>query len=487
MKKIKRNLLNVLPTLIIIIGTILVILFSKGWRIDIKEKTVVNTGILDISSNPKGATLLLDDKVKGLTPVVVDSLPPRKYKVELRKENYSSWQKEVEIAEGTVLKIETNLFEENTKVIQTSDIPLEKIYFSQNGSEALIVSLRNGQQGIWKTQLDPIRLLFKKTPTKVANLYEPKLYDLLTSFYNFNISPNFSKAILCVKQENGSNSNRCFLLDLESSESNITEISEYITDINFAWSQDDKYLFGNNQSFFSFNIETFQKSILSERNYKNLWTISNDKIFYAYHDPINDSYKIISANFNGTKREQLNLDKFQIENLSLIQANTEYNFLLIADDKATYIFDLNSKEITKIFDHKIIIVNTSLNQRYLILKQEDENNYYTFDFEYSSLSDSFNLPVENPIWTPDSLKIFYRFTNQDNKNILGSMDPDGTNSHELLALENYTGQLNTEFGFSSDSRKVYIPLLSSYNYINKQDSEDFEKFEEIVLFEIELR
>lgn len=486
MKKIKSYFWNILTPIIIVAGTILVILFSKGWRIDIKEKAVVNTGILDIISDPKGATLFLDGKNKGKTPIVIDSLPSGKYKAELRKDNYSSWQKEVEIAEGNVLKIETNLFDENTKLSQSSDIVLEKIIFSESGGEALLVSLRNGNQGIWKVKLDPSVLFLKKSLTKIANLYEPGFYDLLKSDYDINISPNFTKAIITIRESDDS-PKRSFLFNLLSLESEFKEVSEFLITTDIKWSKNDKYvLFGTDSSLYSLNTETFEKSIITERNFENLWTLSYDKIYFAYFDPINNSNSIFSANFDGTKREKIIIDDFSINETSLIWINSEYETLLMNDKAAIYKFDLKSKEIQKIFDDSnVTFVNISPNQRYLLFKQNDENNFFTYDFEYSKLSDPFDIPTKNLIWTPNSLKLFYRYTNQEGINILGSVDPDGSNEYELLKLEDYGGLLEKEFGFSSDSRKVYLPLLS--NYVEEQNSTNNEKLEEVILFEIGLR
>ena len=72
----------------------LVIAYARGYRIDMKKKSLSSTGILAISSFPKAAKVYINNELKGVTDENV-GLPPGSYNVEIKKEGYTSWSKKV--------------------------------------------------------------------------------------------------------------------------------------------------------------------------------------------------------------------------------------------------------------------------------------------------------------------------------------------------------------------------------------------------------
>ena len=57
-------------------------------------------GALDVSSNPSGAEVYLNDEFIGYTPLTVTDLYPGIHYVRLEMPGYSSWEKIFEIKEG---------------------------------------------------------------------------------------------------------------------------------------------------------------------------------------------------------------------------------------------------------------------------------------------------------------------------------------------------------------------------------------------------
>ncbi len=87
------------------------ILYSQGYRIDFNPaangKIISRTGGLFLKVSPRQADIFIDGKLKKRTDfffgsALIENLLPKKYKVEVKKEKYHSWEKILEIKEKQV-------------------------------------------------------------------------------------------------------------------------------------------------------------------------------------------------------------------------------------------------------------------------------------------------------------------------------------------------------------------------------------------------
>lgn len=91
-----------------IFGTIS-ILYAKGYRLSFNEENnnlqIGPRGLLVANSDPNGAQVFVDGELKTATNNTV-SLAPNTYRVEIRKEGYLPWSKQVKIEKETVTQID---------------------------------------------------------------------------------------------------------------------------------------------------------------------------------------------------------------------------------------------------------------------------------------------------------------------------------------------------------------------------------------------
>jgi hypothetical protein len=78
------------------------IFYSQGYRIDLKNRSVTQTGGLFLKTQPKKTEAFIGGKLRGETDfffgsVLIENLLPEKYSAEVKKEGYHSWKKTVEI------------------------------------------------------------------------------------------------------------------------------------------------------------------------------------------------------------------------------------------------------------------------------------------------------------------------------------------------------------------------------------------------------
>ena len=107
MTKKTRTILFLLCSALFLIITPSVIFYSLGYRFDFETKKISQTGGIYLKVAPKQVEIYLDGKLKKKTDFIfgsalVENLLPKKYKIEIKKENYHSWEKTLEVKEKGV-------------------------------------------------------------------------------------------------------------------------------------------------------------------------------------------------------------------------------------------------------------------------------------------------------------------------------------------------------------------------------------------------
>lgn len=94
----------------IICLTVVISLVARGYKINLKQGSILTaTGILSATSEPKAASVYLDDKLVTATDNTLN-LSPDTYTVKIVKDGYLPWQKTVQIKKETVYQTNTQLF-----------------------------------------------------------------------------------------------------------------------------------------------------------------------------------------------------------------------------------------------------------------------------------------------------------------------------------------------------------------------------------------
>ena len=105
-----RVTLAVIVALIFIsAGVFIAIVLARGYQFDFSQKSLLPTGILVATSDPDGAEVLINGKLKTATNNTIN-LAPGKYQIRIQKDGYSPWEKSVEIKKEEVFKTNAFLF-----------------------------------------------------------------------------------------------------------------------------------------------------------------------------------------------------------------------------------------------------------------------------------------------------------------------------------------------------------------------------------------
>ncbi|MFH1841517.1 MAG: hypothetical protein ABH800_02030 [Candidatus Nealsonbacteria bacterium] len=127
MTKRKRTALFIFFVFLFFLIAPSIVLYSQGYRFDAEKKYIVQTGAFYIKALPRGNEVFLNDKFEKKSSVITGSimtenLIPKTYKVEVKKAEYYSWQKNLEIIEKQVTEAKNIiLFPENPGFTTSTD------------------------------------------------------------------------------------------------------------------------------------------------------------------------------------------------------------------------------------------------------------------------------------------------------------------------------------------------------------------------------
>src|SRR3989338_3829077 len=94
----------------VVLGTL--ILYARGYRFDLTQQKLDSTGIIVASSFPDGAKIYLNGELFGATNTNI-VIEPGEYTVDIKKDGYSSWTKNVRLKGEQVVKMDALLHPRN--------------------------------------------------------------------------------------------------------------------------------------------------------------------------------------------------------------------------------------------------------------------------------------------------------------------------------------------------------------------------------------
>lgn len=119
-----------------------IILYSAGWRIDLKTLSVQKTGGIFLKTKMKDVVLSIDGKShkaksRFLSGLFINNLLPRSYRLEVSKDGYHSWVKNLEVKPSLVTETK------NIVLVPKNQNP---IVFQNNILDFLV----NGKLVVWQ-------------------------------------------------------------------------------------------------------------------------------------------------------------------------------------------------------------------------------------------------------------------------------------------------------------------------------------------------
>lgn len=153
----KQIFVSLLVMTLLILGTIIMILYGKGYRIGLQGDQgpqLSKTGILQIKSKPTGAQIYIDGNLAGATDDDI-TLTPGKYTIRVSKDGYNDWQKDIQIEREIVSSAEALLLPKAPTLQSISTFGVESAVVDPTGTKIAfrIASNSAEKNGIYVLEL----------------------------------------------------------------------------------------------------------------------------------------------------------------------------------------------------------------------------------------------------------------------------------------------------------------------------------------------
>lgn len=350
--------LRLLFFLFFIIVLTAIIAYARGYRLDLENRSLKSTGIIAATSNPKAAKIYINDQLKGVTDTNL-TLPPDNYRIEIKKEGYTSWNKKINLKGELVINVDPVLFPVNPSLSPLTNLGIIKAIPTEDGDK--IVLIASGSAYLFDAGKKT--LPFFPPLNKIVDL------SLLPNIVDFNevkvtLSPDQKQAIFETEQNS-------YLLSLDEINLNPLEVTLSKDALFEAW-QNEK-----NKNIVKI-LETFPKNF--------------DKI-------ASSSFEIISFSPNETKvlyKAKNNAELPLMINPPLISTNQTPEERSITKDRI-YVYD--RKE-----DKNFPILQPNLkwyyDSRHFVV--EEEKKISIVDYDDTNKQTIYSGPFESSFFNPTS-------------------------------------------------------------------------------------
>lgn len=230
----KKSILTIILVVIFVLGgTCLISFFAKGYKLSLNPKNVPSfssTGIISVTSKPKGASVYVNDKLVTATDDTLN-LNPGEYNIKIVEDGYLPWEKKIQVKKEIVYQTDTNLFKSVSDLKPITLTGAINPAISQDGDfvvYAVASASAAKDNGLYLLQLVDNVIPFNKTSSK---LLVSNQSNIDWSKYTFTFSPD-SKQVLAQNKIN----NSAYLLTIDSIDAkNLYDVSLKLSLIEKDW------------------------------------------------------------------------------------------------------------------------------------------------------------------------------------------------------------------------------------------------------------
>lgn len=227
----KRFIITIITLIVIAAATAVAIFFAKGYTFSSKEKKVVGTGIITITSEPDAASVYIDGHLTTATNTTISSLNPQAYSIKVIKEGFIPWEKKISVKEGLVTDIKLTLFPAIPTIYPLSFNGVVNPTLSPDGAKLGFIVPAGKKAGVWVwTQV-------RNQPISFARSAEP--HQIVQ-----NVVADFSKATLRwssdSKQVLATVDNNNYLLDADKLNTDPRDITPILGSTLKEWEEDTR-------------------------------------------------------------------------------------------------------------------------------------------------------------------------------------------------------------------------------------------------------
>jgi hypothetical protein len=130
----------------------IILAYSLGYHVDFHKFVIYKTGILSLKSTPSGASIYVNGKpYPDITPARIEELRPGTYSIEVKRENFYPWQKDLTVRANMVTRAENILlFPTLQEMGMVSDRETDNFFIPDDKSQIYYMM----KSGLYKSNMD---------------------------------------------------------------------------------------------------------------------------------------------------------------------------------------------------------------------------------------------------------------------------------------------------------------------------------------------
>lgn len=459
--RLKNILLYGSTTLMLVIGTALLVAIARGYRYDFLHQRITQTGLVIIDSKPNGATILIDDKpINQKTPYRIEAADIGDTTIKLQLKDYRDWTRHFTVHPEQVSFLDYAWLLP-IKLEQTSPQPElnpTNLIQSTDHRKTFFIT-KTGELTIWQyiDQAQPQKIY---TAPPALGQSQIKDIDSLTSNYDGSqlyfrlVSDN--SATMMIKNVGGGDA-------INLSDNFAINTGSII--LNPA-DRNTPYLLDNGQlSRFKLDNKSLPLTHLLD-NVTN-FTPSNDRAIYTTTDPTTSKTSVYFATNNLDKRTLVNLDQYkdagpyslkysQFRGVDYIYAlsQSSHRLLIVAAP-------MSDAPKTSIYGQAVSSFMISPSGRYIVTNNNGHFNSYDFELGYYyNRADAKLTGLNDWLWLDDDHIIFKA------DQVVHMIDYDGSNDQTII--DNASTPIMMAYQFDSKSVLYTDPAKFKQTYLVKR-------------------
>lgn len=348
MNKRTRTILFLICLFLFFLITPLVVLYSQGYRIDWDLKKIIKTGSFYFKVWPDGAQVFINGTFQKKTgfisnSVYINNLTPKEYKVEIKKQGFQTWQKNIEIKENLVtISGNVILIPENPEYINLGKKAGDFFSSPDNKKIILKAELEKG----WNLKIIELPTVLTQDMNITNDLFSG-FQSADVELLDLKFSQDSNRILLTTKEKEKIS---YWILELQSPVQEQTPNDLISLDflgnnaeiIYFNPQDIQKIFFLKGTAIFSANISTkvvdlnpiLDNAINYEIYAGNLFWLSNDGFLFK-------------ADLSSGNAEKLNSESFPVKKDGKYQIYVKSPLVFLKEDEVLYILKPDSKALEK--------------------------------------------------------------------------------------------------------------------------------------------
>ncbi len=221
----------IIAVLLVLVGAA-AIFWARGFKPDLKHRSIDRTGLIVASSVPTGARVYLDDRLTSATDTNIAFLDPKKYKVKIQKDGYTTWEKEVEVKADLAVEIKALLFPQAPEIKPQTTTGANSPALSPDGQK-IAYGVSGERGGAYLLLMETRPFPFRQDVRLLAK--NSAVFDFARASFVWN--PNSKELIAHFEAQDG-RSGANILIDSDRTEQELRDITGSLTSTLNSYQQD---------------------------------------------------------------------------------------------------------------------------------------------------------------------------------------------------------------------------------------------------------